>query len=81
MSWATGTNTAMAVCAFGHRHDSRERLAPPPPLTWKRVRIKADCSGFLYRTREGNLVAGHTGEVIDCDSETLQIRRRDLQDV
>jgi hypothetical protein len=52
-----------------------------PPVRWHRVRVLANCSGFLYRTQGGDMASAEPGEFVVIDSETLETRRRNVQEI
>lgn len=48
----------------------------PPKMTWHKVRVREDCSGFLYRDRGGEMQHAGPGEVHEVDLEALEVARR-----
>lgn len=52
-----------------------------PKLSWVRVTVRGDCSGFTYRDRAGELQVVRGGETAEIDSETYEARRRSVERV
>ena len=50
-----------------------------PRVTWQRVRVLPNCSGFLYRTQAGDMRTAEPGAVIVIDSELAEQRRRNIE--
>lgn len=50
-----------------------------PTVTWSRVRVLANCSGFVYRGRDGQMHVGNPGDVVEIDAETRETRRRNIE--
>ena len=62
----------------------RERLAKvpdwkKPPVKWHRVRVLPGGRSFQYATQAGEFRHAAPGDVLTLDSETLEVRRRDVE--
>lgn len=50
-----------------------------PPLHWHRVRLRPSARAFLYASKSGEMRHAGPGDVVVIDSETLEMRARDLE--
>lgn len=50
-----------------------------PPIRWHRVKLLPHARAFLHATPAGEMRHVGPGDVATIDSETLEMRRRDLE--
>lgn len=59
----------------------REPDYKPPKVTWHRVKVIGETSGFLYRGRDGQMHRAQAGEIHEIDAHALFARQRNVQEL